>query len=91
MWIHHKNFKKRFNPIQHKNIANNIKFKIVHFQSKIKFNLYLNLEKSKRMMEMVAMNGLRPGVAWFYCIIFITAGNLPPVGVAEIHKTTMSR
>ena len=33
------------------------------------------LEKSKRMMEMVAMNGLRPGVAWFYCIIFITAGN----------------
>jgi hypothetical protein len=29
-----------------------------------------NLEKSKRMMEMVAMNGLRPGVAWFYCITF---------------------
>ena len=50
-----------------------------------------NLEKSKIMMEMVAMNGLRPGVAWFYCIIFITAGNLPPVGDAEIQKTTMSR
>ena len=29
-----------------------------------------NLEKSKRMIEMVAVNGLRPGVAWFYCITF---------------------
>ena len=29
-----------------------------------------NLEKSKRMIEMVAMNGLRPGVAWFCCITF---------------------
>ena len=43
-----------------------------------------NLEKSKRMMEMVAVNGLRPGVAWFYCITFFW-------GVAEVHKTTMSR
>ena len=43
-----------------------------------------NLEKSKRMTEMVAVNGLRPGVAWFYCITLY-------FGVAEVHKTTMSR